>query len=96
MRIFFAAAVFLMFLGSSAMARTDISVGGSGRGDCDYRDRGPTYCRYYGYGNPYFDSATGTFTNNINPYYNAATGTYSSLPPYGPVVGHRRVRRYGP
>ena len=90
-----AASLFSILVASSAMARTDISVGGSGRGDCDYRDRGPTYCRNYGYGNPYFDSATGTFTNNINPYYNAVTGMYSSLPPNGAVLVARRVRYRG-
>jgi hypothetical protein len=86
-----AASLFLVLVASSAMAN-DFNVGGTGRGDCDYRDRGPTYCIY---GNPYYNSATATFTNDINPYYSATTGTYSSLPPNGAVLVPRRVRYRG-
>ena len=81
-----------MLFPSVAMAQAT----GNGKGDCDDR-RGPnaTKCLYFG--NPYYDSATGTFSGSINPYYNPATGTFSSLAPRAAVVNEpRRVRRRAP
>jgi hypothetical protein len=90
-----AATLFLVFLSSSTMAR-NFDVGGNSKGDCDDR-RGPnaTSCLYFG--NPYYDSATGTFSNSINPYYNSVSGTFSSLAPGVAVMrsAPRRVRRSG-
>jgi hypothetical protein len=93
MRVF-AVAVLLVFVAPSAMARID--VGGNSKGECDDR-RQPNaqYCVYFG--NPYYDSATRTFTNNINPYYDNVSGTFSSFPPRGgAIAGPRKVRRYAP
>jgi hypothetical protein len=88
-----AASVFLSLFTSSVMAN-NIDVGGNSKGDCDDRRQpNATKCLYFG--NPYYDSATGTFSGNINPYYDPVTGTFSSRPSsFAMLPTPRRVHKH--